>query len=386
MAINTQTERVTASDAADDTRTAGPRIWLVIGDKPGDNAQIDIIAQALGLPYEIRRVIPKPEYVFGKPRFRASLYHLDPDKSDRLEPPWPDLILTIGRRPSMAALWIQAQSGGHSKIILLGRPKRWMERFALIIVPAQYRMPEDPKVLHLNLPLMRNNEQVIDQAKSIWQSRFAELPKPLTALLVGGQTKPFRFDTDAASALLEKARQLRGTGSLYISTSRRTPPVVVRFFQNHLDDNIRLYCWSQDSSDNPYLGLLGLADQFIVTGDSISMMVEVARLGKPLSIYELPYQKGIGPQLQHILGNWLHGGKPERPRDRLLLMLGKILYKTGLVRYSRDLTALHRYLYQKSMAVPLGKQPGNTGALPENELDLVVSRVREVLSLIESNK
>ena len=94
--------------------TAGEkRIWLVIGDKPGDNAQVEIIAEALGLPFEIRRVLPKEHYVLGKPPFKVSLYHLDLQRSDKLEPPWPDLILTIGRRPAMAALWIQQQSGGH---------------------------------------------------------------------------------------------------------------------------------------------------------------------------------------------------------------------------------------------------------------------------------
>ena len=36
------------------------------------------------------------------------------------------------------------------------------------------------------------------------------------------------------------------------------------------------------------MGLLGLADGFVVTGDSISMMVEIARLGRPLAIFDLP--------------------------------------------------------------------------------------------------
>ena len=58
--------------------TSAPLIWLVIGDKPGDNAQVAIIAEALGLPFEIKRVLPKPKYVLGKPHlFMASLYHLD---------------------------------------------------------------------------------------------------------------------------------------------------------------------------------------------------------------------------------------------------------------------------------------------------------------------
>ena len=47
-----------------------------------------------------------------------------------------------------------------------------------------------------------------------------------------------------------------------------------------------LYRWSAETSaDNPYLALLAHADRFVVTGDSVSMMVEVASLGRPLAIF-----------------------------------------------------------------------------------------------------
>lgn len=355
-----------------------PRIWLVIGDKPGDNAQIEIIAAALGLPFEIRRVIPKPEYVLGKPTYKISLSHLDTEKSDSLEPPWPDLILTIGRRPSMAALWIQQQSGGHSKIVLLGRPKRWMQRFALIIVPAQYRMPDDAKILQLDLPLMRNNEVAIETARQHWHDTLLALPRPLTALLIGGQTKPFRFNARDALDLLDRAKQTAGDGSLYISTSRRTPPAVIEALKNNLNDKTTLYCWSPENTENPYLGLLALADRFIVTGDSISMMVEVARLGKPLAIFELPVQTDWSTRLQQILGKRLHASAHNKPS-----WLGRLLFKLGLVRYSRDLTALHRSLYEKRLAVALGTPFIETGMKAENELDQVTHRIHALLESLD---
>ena len=100
-------------------------LWLVTGDKPGDNAQLLVIAEALGLPFEVRRVIPRKEYIYGKPRFEPSLYHLDMEKSDPLVPPWPELVLlTVGRRPAMAAQWIRKQSGGKTKVVLLGQAKK----------------------------------------------------------------------------------------------------------------------------------------------------------------------------------------------------------------------------------------------------------------------
>ncbi len=364
-----------SSDSADD-----PRIWLVIGDKPGDNAQVEIVAEALGLPFETRRVLPKKKYVLGKPFFSPSLRHLDLSRSDALEPPWPDLIFTIGRRPTMAALWIQKQAGGRSRIILLGRPKRWANRYALVIVPPQYPVPDDPRVFKLGLPLMRSPEAAIADATAAWRERLADLPRPLTTLLIGGPTQPFRFDANTARKLLTDAEEAAGNGFLYVSTSRRTPPDVVATLEKNLPDNARLYRWSPDSADNPYQALLGLSDRFIVTGDSISMMVEIARLGKPLAIFPLPYRGGPGPYLQRLFATYLQQGRPERATDRLLVAVGRALHRIGIIGFARDLTETHRILCERGWATRLGQGFPASGATPADELQRVVERIRALLA------
>lgn len=353
-----------------------PRIWLVLGDKPGDNAQVEIIAEALGWPYEIRRVLPKSKYVLGKPFFRPSLRHLDLGRSDALAPPWPDLIFTIGRRPTMAALWVQQQAGGRSRIILLGRPKRWMRRYALVIVPPQYQVPDHPRVFKLGLPLMRSPEATVAEAADRWRARLADLPRPLTTLLIGGPTQPFRFDAETARQLLAAASAAAGSGFLYVSTSRRTPPEVVTALEQGLPDNARLYRWSPDSADNPYQALLGLSDRFIVTGDSISMMVEIARLGKPLAIFPLPYRGGPAAYLQRLFAIYLQHGRPERAADRLLVAVGRLLHRVGIIGFTRDLTATHQILYERGWAKPLGQGFPDAGATPADELQRVVDRIR----------
>ncbi|VAW80558.1 hypothetical protein MNBD_GAMMA15-2372 [hydrothermal vent metagenome] len=350
-----------------------PLIWLVIGDKPGDNAQIDIIVKGLGLPYKIKRLIPKPEFVLGKPHFCPSLDHLDLPRSDKLEPPWPDFIITIGRRPSMAALWVQEQSGGHSKIILLGRPKKWIERFALVIAPCQYQLPPRDNVLQLNLPLMRSSDIAIREAQEAWKPRFAGLDKPVTALLVGGQTKPYRFDSKTARTLMQQSLALteKNGGTLYITTSRRTSPEVTETLKNGAPDNAIFYPWTpDDAGNNPYHALLGLADRFIVTGDSISMMIEVARQKKPLAIFPLPLQNNPLLRLKHRL---------QQSEKGLTGQLRNWLNQSGLAGYSRDLGAIHRTLYEQKLAVPLGQPFLETGGTAPDEAEHVVERVRQVL-------
>ena len=353
----------------------GPRTWLVLGDKLGDNAQVEIIAASLGWACERRSLRFRPEFVLGKPPFRPSLYHLDLARSDALEPPWPELILTIGRRPSMAALWVRAQSGGRTKVVLIGRPKRHIDDFALIIATPQYRLPARANVVHLDLPLMRADPARIAVEAEAWRERLAPLPRPLTAVLAGGPTKPFVFDAAVTRSLVELTlRSTQGEGTLYVTTSRRTPDAVVGALRANLPATAKLFAWGAEATDNPYLALLGLADRFVVTGDSISMMVEVARLGRPLAIFPLPVGKSSTEALKRALARRLH---PETGSS-IAARLGQGLYDLNLVGYSRDLTALHEKLYGRGLAVPLGEPFPAVPGEPPDDLPRVVARIRDL--------
>jgi hypothetical protein len=334
---------------------AAPRTWLILGDKAGDNAQVRIIADALGWRYEVKGLVFQAPYVLGKPRFRASLYHLDQARSAPLEPPWPDLILTVGR------------------------PKRWLDRFDLVIAPPQFQLPRRASVLRLDLPLMRVDESAIAAASAAWRERLADLPRPLIALLVGGPTKPYRFDQAVARQLIERARRAAEAerGSLYVTTSRRTPAAVAEALAAALPAGAHLYRW-HDGGDNPYHALLGLADRFIVTGDSISMMVEVARLGKPLAIFALP-EKRRGLRWRAMLGRRL-AALEDGTAGPMARPLSDALYRLGLAKYGRDLSEIHRRLYVRGLAVPLGQPFRPPQQRPSDDLARAVERVRALMA------
>ncbi|MDJ0945192.1 MAG: ELM1/GtrOC1 family putative glycosyltransferase [Kiloniellales bacterium] len=352
---------------------AQPRIWLVLGDKLGDNAQAEAIAEALGLPCERKALRFKPRYRHAKPIFRASLHHLEETASDRLEPPWPDLILTVGRRPSMAALWARRQSGGRSRLVLIGRPKRHAEEFDLIISTPQYLIPDRDNVVRLGLPLMRADPAAIRSEAARWQGRIGALPRPLTAVLVGGPTKPFRLNAEVARDLVAKVAETLGReGTLFFSTSRRTPPEVVDTLEAALPANAELFRWQTERRDNPYLALLGLADRCVVTADSTSMMVEALRAGRPLVIYPLPTgDGGLHRAITHALGP----SKAAAPATRIT----EGIYRLGLVGYGRDLTALHGDLIRRGLATPIGELPPAPPAEIPDDLGVVVERIRALL-------
>jgi mitochondrial fission protein ELM1 len=188
------------------------RVWLLLGDKPGDNAQVEAVVAALGWCCERKMLHWRAPYAIEKPRFRATLDHVDRHRSGPLEPPWPDLILTIGRRPSMVGLWIKERSAGRTRIVLFGKPSGLMDRFDLVVAGGEVQLPPLANVLPIQLPLMRAPAADLEAAVVQWQPRLASLPRPLIALLVGGPTIPFAFDARVTERLCALAAEIAGTG------------------------------------------------------------------------------------------------------------------------------------------------------------------------------
>ncbi len=357
------------------------RVWLLLGDKAGDNAQIDILVEALGWTCELRRLAMLEPWNVRKPRYRPTLAHVDLEHSDPLEPPWPDLILTVGRRPSMAALWIQEQSPS-TRIVLLGKPSGLLERFDLVILSGEVQIPARRNVLKIALPLMRVKESVLKEARELWQPKLADLPRPLIGILVGGPTHPFVFDDSVVARIAALEREIAGGmgGTPYLTTSRRTPRRVVGAIRSDLVTGARLFEWAPAAADNPYLGLLALADGFVVTGDSLSMIVEVARLRRPLAILPLPHGLwGTVDQRRRDLARWLFAPATDSATSRLREAVGRGLHGAGLFGHTRDFTAVHDLLIERGLATRAGEglEPPR-GELPD-DLPAAVARIRELL-------
>jgi uncharacterized protein len=356
-----------------------PRVWLVLGDKRGDNSQVEIIARALGWPCERRNLVMRAPYVVGKPWVRPSLHHIDLARSDPLEPPWPDLIITVGRRPSMVALWIAKQSGWRTKLVLVTKPSGMTRRFDLIITGAETQMPDLPNVQTVILPLMRIDAAAVAAATAAWRPRLADLPRPLVGIMVGGPTGPFVFDAAVTARLRAVIDQVAaGGGTPYVTTSRRTPPATIEALQAGLPPGARLFRWTPDAPDNPYLGLLGLADGFVVTGDSISMLVEIAGLRKPLAILELPC--GWLGRLDMVRRRWIRRlFEADRAGGPLQRALVRVLHATRVVNNTRDFAAFYELLFERGLAVRAGEGFAPPRGEVPDELALVVERIKALL-------
>lgn len=374
-------------------RRAPPRIWRVLGDKRGDNGQVEMIAEALerqrGWPSELRHLEMRPDYVKGKPRVGPTLYHIDPLRSDALQPPWPDLILTRGRRPANAALWIRQQSGGRSRIVLVGKPPGKMAHFDLVIASAETVLGPVANAVRIDLPLMRIDPDRLAAGHAAWQATFYAVPRPLVAVLIGGPTVPFVFDAEVRRRLRARiARVLEAGGTPCLVGSRRTPPGFLQQIADGMCDRVRVFDWAQsgDGDGDVYAGLLAHADRFVVTGDSISMQVEVARLGKPLEILPLStgWLGGLDDLRRRLTARLFEPPHDARLTTRARNAVARGLCHAGLIAQTRHFPRFHQMLVARGLAVWVGGEtavPTPVSRPIESEADMarILARIDRLL-------
>ena len=89
---------------------------------------------------------------------------------------------------------------------------------------------------------------------------------------------------DRLGTLLAQASRDHGAG-LMITASRRTSPDNMRRIRQPLN-GLPIDIWD-GVGDNPYFGMLGLADHVVVTGDSVNMVSEACVTGKPVHVFQL---------------------------------------------------------------------------------------------------
>lgn len=266
-----------------------PLVWCLLGRKAGDNTQVRALAQELGYGFQEKHIYARPWELLVHLCTSPSLAGIDRAASSALEPPWPDLVVTAGRRNEPVARWIRQRSGGLTRLVHLGRPWARLEDWDLVITTPQYYLPRQANIHHNSLPLLRWSAGELAAAAQDLRPRIAELPRPWIAVLVGGDSGQFVLTADKGRRLGALADELARDcgGSVLYTDSPRTPVAAGDALQQRLAVPGMAYRWGRSESENPYRGLLALADGFVVTGESMSMLAEAAATGKPLFIFDM---------------------------------------------------------------------------------------------------
>ncbi|MBR6411747.1 MAG: mitochondrial fission ELM1 family protein [Alphaproteobacteria bacterium] len=313
------------------------KIWILADDRAGNVNQLLGIAEALGAPFDRKDIrytqwVKLPNCLRGK-----SLLGLDEISKKSLSAPWPDVVLSAGRRSFPVARFIRRASGNKTKIVQLMNPgSAGFHEAALVVLPAHdnYRGKASNVMVVTGSP-HRITPQKLQEARTHWEPTFTPYPHKRISIIVGGATKNKPFTAERAIELAAGIKKLN-PASVLVTTSRRTPMEVIDCLQKELPRPMFFYRFG-DKGENPYFGLLACADEIVVTGDSMSMCSESCAAGVPVSIFAPPEM--MSPKHQRF----------------------------------------HQTLYRDSFAVPLGETP-HAPKKSLNPAQEIAEKIKEICS------
>ena len=298
-------------------------IWILADDRPGTFSQSIGLAEEIGLQYKI--ITLTYSFFTNLPNYflSDSLLRITGDLRKKFADfdYLPKVIISAGRRSAPIALHLKNQSQRRAKIIQIMNPNCDFKKFDFIILPKHDEAREAKNLRPLSLrdtaswhkpcPALRGtpslmsmghkenlittigslskiNDKIISDAGEKFRQKFPDLKKATIALLIGGPSKKTSFDksnaVDLAKIAARVAKNMNAT--LLVLTSRRTGAALTQAVEENLNCDFKMFDWQNLGSENPYLGIVGFADFFIVTGDSVSMISECASTGKPVYIFD----------------------------------------------------------------------------------------------------
>ena len=265
--------------------------WTLLGQKAGDNRQIETLGAAatarFGWEGTAKALAFNGWDLWLQLTRQANLAAVQAPFRAALTPPWPDLLLTAGRRNEPVARWIQQASGGRSKIVHLGRPWTHPRHLDLTLTTAQYALDASlGTVVCLPTPLGGPPASTTPLA-----------PRRHGLLLLGGPSGAQALPPAFALALVQRFLALCAREGLRprISTSPRTPKAVEAAVAKVLRGDtgngmaVEGFWWHEArGTPSPLQRWLGAAKLAVVTGDSMSMILEAMSAGCITAYAALP--------------------------------------------------------------------------------------------------
>lgn len=257
--------------------------WALTEGFAGMENQCIGLAEALGLdchPKQVRR--PRPPLNYLPPRFWPNPLAMISESREI----WPDVLISSGRGSVAPALAIRRANGGRTFAVHIQTPYVSPSHFDVVVIP-QHDALRGENVLVTRTALHRVTKERLAEAGEKFRDLLSKLPRPVIAVLVGGSNKRQNCSPGImhrmADLLIAAARD--SGGGLAVTTSRRTEQENEKILRERLQ-GVPLFFWD-GTRDNPYMGLLALADAIVATSDSVSMVSEACATGKPVHVFNI---------------------------------------------------------------------------------------------------
>ncbi len=255
--------------------------WILSEGLAGLQAQAVGLAEAAGMTPDLRVLRPGAPWKWIAARLWPRPLSV---VADSLRAPLPDLVIGCG---GMAAAVLAALRGRSRPVVQVQNPRMEIGRFDLIVANHHDEL-SGPNVILTRTALHRVTPERLAVEAARWRDRFAALPRPLVAVLLGGSNGRYRLDAAAAGKLAAELASMmrRDKVGVMVTPSRRTHPAVTARVAGAIA-SLGGYVWD-GTGDNPYFGMLALADLIVVTRDSVSMISEAAATTAPVLVADLP--------------------------------------------------------------------------------------------------
>jgi mitochondrial fission protein ELM1 len=255
--------------------------WVLTENLAGLRSQALGLTEAAGLIPDLRDLRPKAPWKFVSASFWPNPLTA---VSASVSAPLPDLAIGCG---GMAGAVLAALRRKSVPVVQIQNPRMDLNRFDLVIANHHDQI-DGPNVFVSRTALHRVTPERLASEANIWRDRLSAHRRPLVAVLLGGNNGRFKLDRDAGGRLARDLATMaqRDKVGVVVTPSRRTDPAVTELIRTALAP-VGGWVWGMEG-ENPYFGMLALADLIVVTQDSISMISEASATAAPVMVAALP--------------------------------------------------------------------------------------------------
>lgn len=269
--------------------------WIISPGQVGMKAQCRGLAEALDLTYEFKDVKFRWPYRWLPERLLAgNPFDMLEAGSPRVDPPWPDVAITLGSRCAPIGVAMKRRSGGKVVAIHVQKPAVPPEWLDAVVSPWHDGL-KGANVIETEAALHYVTAAKLVAGAEEWRASFAPLKRPLAGIILGGSNglRRYRFSDEAVARIDDNIRKLAAAGvGLALTTSRRTDANARAKLVRTVRELGGFAYDTDEGGANPYLGILALADALVVTEDSVSMTSEALSTGKPVLVADLDGKSG----------------------------------------------------------------------------------------------
>ena len=257
-------------------------ILAILDNRIGNRNQILAILNELSLPYKILDI--KYNWLANLPNFILQIFggcsHVK-DFDIKTIKTKPNLILSCGRRTFPLASKLKYLFSDTTYFIHLMYPKLSfnIKKCNLIFTPSHDNVKANDRIIKtLGSPAPLD---IIRIKNKLYKT------KPVISILIGGNHGRYKLKSNIINYMIKETLNKMKKGSILISTSRRTPDNIIKLIDKWGKKNniFKIIFHAKNNSEiNPLKEMIAYADEFVVTGDSVSMVSQLCQYEKPVRI------------------------------------------------------------------------------------------------------